>query len=394
MSIKIAYCLPSLFSYGGMEKVLTIKANYLAEQLGYDITVILTDGKDKKIAFPLSPKVKIINLDINYDKIWHYNFIIKALAYKYKQIIFKKRLSRVLFQIKPQITISMLRREINFLADIPDDSIKIGELHFNKLNYRDFKTAGKGEGIKAIMAKLWMKHLINNLKKIDKFVVLSEEDKKNWDNDLKNVAVIHNPLDKYPEKLSDCNSKKVIALGRYVEQKGFDMLIESWGIVNEKHPDWVLNIYGDGNREYYQTLVKKHNLEGKIILNKAVKDIHSKLQDSSIFVFPSRYEGFGMAITEAMSCGVPPIAFACPCGPKDIITDNLNGILVEPGDIKAFAQQICYLIENENIRKEMGKMARMRSLDFNIETTTAQWDMLFRGLISDKTTSTIYNETH
>ena len=88
-----------------------------------------------------------------------------------------------------------------------------------------------------------------------------------------------------------------------------------------------------------------------------------------------------MVITEAMSCGVPPVAFACPCGPKDIITDGEDGLLVTPGDIQGLAEKICYLIENENIRKEMGRKARLRAHDFKRERLAKEWDMLFTEVL-------------
>jgi len=383
MPYKIVYCLPSLFSYGGMEKVLTIKANYFAEKFNYDITIILTDGKGSTPAFPLSPKVKVINLDINYHNIWHYKFLTKVIAYHYKQVLYKKRLTKALMSIKPDITISMLRREINFLASIPDGSIKVGELHFNKHNYRDFNSGGKKSGIVGFLASVWMKQLIKNLRKIKKFVVLSYEDKQNWVRDLDNVVVIYNPLDNYPKIQSDCSSKKVIAAGRYVDQKGFDMLIEAWNLIRHKHPEWTLSIYGAGDKTYYQGIIDKLQLQKFIFLYDAVTDLNSEFLKASIFAFPSRFEGFGMTITEAMSCGLPTVAFSCPCGPKDIITNNVNGILVEPEDIAAFAEKLGFLMENEEVRKKLGKNAYTRSKDFDIEIIASQWHQFFTELIQN-----------
>ncbi|HBG24986.1 MAG TPA: glycosyltransferase family 4 protein [Rikenellaceae bacterium] len=382
MAIKIAYCIPSLFSVGGMEKVLTLKANYFTEVFGYDVTIILTDGKNLSYAFPLSDKVKVINLDINYKDIWSYKFFHKFISYSYKQRIFQKRLTKVLFEIKPDITISMLRREINFITKIKDGSKKVGELHFNRLNYRDFNTQGRSKGIKSIMSKLWMEQLIHNLKKVDKFVVLSYEDMARWV-ELTNVCVIYDPLAEFPEYASDCTSKKVIAAGRFVNQKGFDMLLDSWKIVSKKHPEWILNIYGSGNTAPLLKQIKRNKIDKSCFLHNAVLNINDKYRESSIFAFSSRFEGFGMVITEAMSCGIPPVAFACQSGPKEIITDGVNGILVPPEDVTQLANKICYLIENENIRKEMGAAARRRAEDFRIEKIAKEWDNLFRNLLSE-----------
>jgi len=380
MSIKVAYCIPALYSISGMEKTLTIKANYFADVLHYKVYIILTDGKERVPAFTLSDKIEIINLDINYDKIWSYPLYKKAWLYLYKQQLFIKRLTKVLNEIKPDITVSMLRREINFITKINDGSLKIGEMHFNKSNYRDFDKTGSPNILKTLFAKLWMNQLVKNLKRLDKFVVLSNEDMEKW-HEMNNVTVIYNPIATYPDVTSDCSAKKVIAAGRFVKQKGFDMLIASWKMVSIKHPDWTLTIYGSGNKEAFQKQVDSNKNTETCILKDAVLNLEDKFAESSIFAFSSRFEGFGMVISEAMASGLPPVAFVCPCGPKDIIQDGVNGFLVDLGDIDGFAEKICLLIENEELRKEMGKSARIRSERFSIETIAQEWNELFCSLL-------------
>ena len=110
-------------------------------------------------------------------------------------------------------------------------------------------------------------------------------------------------------------------------------------------------------------------------------NIIEKYCESSIFALSSRFEGFGMVIIEAMVCGVPPVAFACPCGPRDIIHDNEDGLLVENGNINQLAEKICYLIENDAVRKEMGKMARINSQRFKIDNICKEWEKLFNQLL-------------
>ena len=363
-----------------MEKVLTIKANYFTEVLGYDVTIILTDGKDKKPYFPLSSKVKVINLDLNYEDIRLFPFYKKLFLYSYKQLLYRKRLTHHLMEIKPDITVSMLRREINFLTKIKDGSKKVGEMQFNRLNYRDFDPRGRFVWFKHLFSKLWMNQLIFNLKKVDKFVVLSYEDKEHWP-ELNNVMVIHNPIEKFPETSSDCTSKMVITAGRFVGQKGFDMLLDSWKIVSEKHPDWRLSIYGNGDKDRYREQMKRNHIENSCHIYDAVPDLTGKFRESSIFAFSSRFEGFALVLTEAMSCGLPPVAFSCPCGPKDLITDYVDGILVEPNNVKELADKICYLIENEEIRKNIGSRARETARKYTISELGVHWDSLFKSLI-------------
>lgn len=380
---KIAYCIPSLYISGGMERVLSIKANYFADVLGYEIYIILTDGKNKKPYYRLSPLIHVINLDINFDKIWNKSLFLKAIIYFHKQRIYRKRLKECLLQIRPGITVSMLRREINFINSIKDGSIKIGEIHVNRSNFRDMAEESGANFIKRILSKLWMIQLVRELKKLSVFVSLTNEDKAKWI-ELNNAVVINNPLSFFPDKASDCCKKEVIAVGRYIYQKGFDLLIEAWEIVSKKHPDWILKIYGEGDRKIYLNRTKELNIQDSCVLESAVTNIADKYTESSIFVLSSRFEGLPMVLGEVMSCGVPPVAFTCPCGPKDIIKDGIDGLLVENGNIKELANKICYLIEHEDIRKEMGKQARINSERFKIETISKQWEKLFNELVCIK----------
>lgn len=381
MKRKIAYCLPSLYIPGGMERVLTIKANYFADVLEYDIYIILTDGKDKKTFYELSPKIHIVNLDINFNELWGKSFYKKILIYLRKQLIYRKRLQDSLMLIKPDITVSMLRREINFINSIKDGSKKIGEIHSNRDNFRDMKYGGKKNIFDNIIGKLWMSQLIRELKKLSLFVILSSEDQTKW-KQIKNSVVIHNPLPFFPNRQSNCSNKQIIAVGRYSYQKGFDMLIDCWKIVAEKHPDWILKVYGGGDRSEFIKQRDRLGLTDNLFLESETNEIVEKYCESSIFVLSSRFEGFGMVITEAMACGVPAVSFECPCGPRDIINNCEDGLLVENGNIEQLAVKICYLIENEEIRKEMGKKARINVERFKLDNIGKEWEETFDKLLN------------
>lgn len=215
--LKLVYITPALYMAGGVERVLTLKANYFAEHFGYDITIILTEGKDKPLFYPLSNKIKVINLNIGFEELWTCSFAKKVLVYLKKQRQFKKALTKELMRIHPDITVSLLRREINFINDIKDGSRKIGELHVNRANYRNFET-NDSNFIKNLFAKFWMYSLVSKLKHLDQFVVLTEEDKKAWA-ELPNICVISDPLSFCPTQRSSLSIKRVIAVGRYVYQK-------------------------------------------------------------------------------------------------------------------------------------------------------------------------------
>lgn len=374
---KIVYCTPALYMSGGVERVLTLKANYFAEHYDYDVTIILTEGKDKPCAYPISDKVKLVYLDINFEELWTCSFVKKVFLYLKKQRVYKRKLKAELMRIRPDITDSLLRREINFLTKIKDGSVKIGELHVNRLNYRNFET-NETSFMKVLFSRFWMNSLVRHLKRLDRFVVLTEEDKNNWP-ELNNVIAIPNPISFNTDSVSRLEKKNVLAVGRYAYQKGYDMLLKAWAIVEKKCPEWELNVYGQGDREPYDKIAKELQLKN-CHLNGSVSNINEKYLDSSVFVISSRFEGLSMSLLEAMSFGLPVVSFACPCGFRDVITSGVNGVLVPKNNVEMLADQLIEVIQNTKFRNELGKKARERSQDFRLDVLAEKWRELFESL--------------
>ena len=380
--IKLVYCIPGLYASGGMERELTLKANYLVEKLGYDVTIILTEEKGRKLYYELSPLVKVINLDINFDRIGGGNLVMRLYNYFSRQQRYKKRLRKALYELRPDITISTLRREINFITSIRDGSRKIGEFHFSRDNYRNFNDIKAPTSIRKMAARMWMNQLLSILKKLEKFVVLTNEDREKWI-ELDNVICIHNPSTFRTTCTSDCEAKRILAIGRYTYQKGFDLLLPAWKKVSENHPDWQLVIYGDGKRAEYQKQADALGLNRENCrLEGTTTQVAKEMASSSAFVLSSRYEGMPMVLGEAMACGIPPVSFTCPCGPRDIITDREDGLLVENGNIDQLAEKLDFIITNREIRKQMGEKAVVNVHRFDLENIMQKWDDLFKGILS------------
>ena len=379
--LKIVYCTPALYMAGGVERVLTLKANYFAEHFGYDITIILTEGKDKPLFYPLSDRIKIVNLNVNFEELWTSSFVKKVFVYLSKQRIFKKRLTAELMHIHPDITVSLLRREINFINDIKDGSKKIGELHVNRANYRNFEE-GDANFIKNLFAKFWMRSLVSHLKQLDKFIVLTEEDKASW-TELSNVEVIPDPLAFDITEVSPLKAKRVIAVGRYVYQKGFDLLLQAWAKIEKLFPDWELAIYGMGDRSSYENLAQQLGINmNRCHLNGSTQNIRKEYLESSLFVFSSRFEGFGMVLIEAMACGLPVVSFDCPCGPKDIVSHDEDGLLVPSGDIDKLANAMSQLMDSYELRHQMAKNAICNVRRFQIDEIADRWQLLFEDVLN------------
>lgn len=378
--MKIVYVVGGLLSPNGMSAVLSSKINYLAEHTDYELYMILTEKAGQPWYYQINPKVKWVNFDINFDELDTMPIVKKFFYYQVKFRKYRRMFTDYLMQVLPDITVSTVRREINFINDIPDGSKKIGEIHFNRTNYREFKKSWLPGFANRFITRLWMRSLLKQLKRLDRFVVLSEEDYKNWP-ELGNKIVIPNSLSFFPDFQSICENKQAIAVGRYTSQKGFDLLLQAWKMVYEKHPDWTLNIYGSGDRNSYVRLAMSLGISESVHCNAAVSNIYEKYRESSIFVLSSRYEGFGLVVAEAMSTGVPAVSFACPCGPSDIISDRKDGLLAAKDNIQDLAEGILFLIEHPDLRKEYGKKAAASVLRFRQETIMDKWITLFQEVL-------------
>lgn len=381
---KIVFCTPALYSAGGVERVVSFKASYFAEQLGYDVAIIVTEGRGRDCYFPLSDKVKVINFELGFEELWKASFVKKVYLYLTKQRQYKRLLKAELMRIRPDVTISMLRREINFLTDIPDGSKKIGELHVNRANYRNFE-ANDSNGLKRLFAKFWMKSLVGKLKRLDQLVVLTDKSKAAWP-ELSNVTVIPDPITievKSEKVKSEKCVNRVVTIGRYAYQKGYDLLLQAWAEISrirdlENGEEWTLDIFGQGNQTDYRQLMVELGIDtDRCHLNGPVEDVVKVYQDSSIFVLSSRFEGFGMVLVEAMACGLPVVSFDCPAGPDEIITDGVDGLLVPSGDVHALAEKLMVLMSDENLRRRLGQQARQTAQRYDMATLADQWITLF-----------------
>ena len=380
---KIVYCTPALYSAGGVERVVSVKASYFADVYGYDVTIIITEGKGRKSFFPLSSKVDVINLNLGFEELWKASFIKKIFLYLKKQRQFKKLLKQELIRIRPDFTISVLRREINFLNEIRDGSRKIGELHVNRSNYRNFDKRNSNI-IKSLFARFWMHSLIGHLRKLDKMVVLTEDAKVDWP-ELKNVILIPDPLPFRVETVSDLSAKRIVSIGRYAYEKGNDLLLQAWAKVEKKCREWSLDIYGMGNQAPYRQQMKELGVdESRCHLYGSLPNVKEEYLRSSIFALPSRFEGFGLVIIEAMSCGLPVVTFDCENGPRNILTDGENGFLIPPFDVDAYAEKLIRLILDELLRREIGANARKSSQRYAIDDIANQWKQLFEELDQEK----------
>lgn len=382
--MNIVYCIDSVCYPGGIQRITIAKANALAAIESNNVSIVVTDNKRPKPVLPISDKVSLVDLGIDYyaddwKSRWH---ILKGVFIKRKR--HKVKLCHLLNSLHPDIVISTGTSEKYFLPHLKVASSPafIREIHFPK-DYRLRSAQGLFEKIMAVLGNFADFRI--NIWSYDRIVLLTNEDLRlDWRSNTK-LTVIPNPVTVPTASLSSLQNKIAIAVGRLEYPKNFESLIRTWGVVHQKHRDWRLEIWGDGSlREGLQEQINRNLLEKVVLLKGYTDDIYSKYENASFLVCSSLFEGFGLMMLEAMFSGLPIISYDCPCGPRELIQDNNNGFLVQLGDERMLAEQICRLIEDENLRQRMGASAHVVAKGFSIEKITNQWITLFNSVLEKK----------
>lgn len=374
--MKIIYAVECVNLTGGYDRIIIEKANYLAEH-GYEVIIVVSYHGNVKPYYPLSKKVKLVDLDINFFKQYNHNLIVRAFIYLKLMHRYRKALTDLLYAEQADIVITTLGREIDFITDIDDGSIKIGESHIAKEYVRNLHLMEQRGYVYRMIAQCWRRKIDCKVKKLYALVLLTQHDANSWI-DMAKTVVIPNSLPFYPQQASSCDNKRVIFVGRFNEQKGLEYLIRTWEGVYQRHKDWTLHIYGQGEQEeMLNHLIDKAGLCEVVFVHQPTQHILEKYTESSLFLLTSRFEGLPMVLIEALACGLPVVSFNCPWGPADIIKDGEDGFLVEYLNTDVAVQRVCQLIENPSLRKEMGAKARVNVMRYDRDVVMKRWIDLF-----------------
>ena len=380
--MKILYCIPSLSESGGTERIVTQKINFFLEcEKQFDITIVTTEGIDKKPFYDLHPSAKVIQLNINFLEEFRKPLYSKYIGTKRKLKEYKNKLIQIINTQNIDICISTGAKELEFLHEIQIPCKRICELHFSKYNRELFLEGKKGGILWKLIGKIRTYQLIKQTSGLDQLVVLTKKDEKDWKKTHNNIKQIYNFSDFQSESLALLENKKVISVGRLTEQKGYNYLIEAWAIIKNKKSDWILEIYGEGDlyNELFQQ-IKDCRLENHVILKGRTNQVQEKMLESSIFALSSRYEGFPMVLLESMACGVPVVSFDCETGPAEIIENNDCGILVENRNVLKLAEALLTMMDDKDLRKKSGEIAKIKSANFSKSKIMTQWIDLFEYL--------------
>ena len=376
--MKIIYCTHSVCNPGGMERVLVNKVTYLVEKLHWDISIVTTDQKNRPAFYPLPEGVRMTDLGINYsdDNVKHP--IGKIFGYLLKRRTHRKRLTELLMREKADIVVSLYPSESSFIPLIKDGSRKVLELHFCKF----FRLQYGRKGLLGLIDRWRTRQDERIVRKFDRFVVLTHEDKGYWGN-LPNMEVIPNAAMHLTCRYADVLQHRVIAVGRLDYQKGFDRLLRTWRMIQQtgRYADWHLDIFGQGEwHDWLQGMIVDWQLSDTVCIHRPTERIGEEYAASSLLVMSSHYEGFPMVMIEAMAYGLPVVTYDFKCGPKDIIRQGENGLLVREGDIEGLAQAMQRLMDDEPLRLRMGEEAKKVVDTYSEEAVMSQWTALFESL--------------
>lgn len=369
--MKVVYYTDQIYLHGGLERVLANKLNYFSTHTNIELHVITFQQENKPPCYPINNKVHFHDLGINYNR--QKSFLNPTNV----KFVFKhyNRLKQKLKQINPDVVVVCnYEYGFYFIPLIAKKAKTIKEYHSS----RHFSTIERQKN------KNWIKKLTYKISdhfeaKYDHLVVLTKDELQYYKSN--NKIVIPNSIvpSQYPPASLD--SKIVIAAGRVAPVKGFEYAIKAWQKVYQNHPDWQLHIYGDGEASYMETLQKRIDQSGLkqvVFLKGPTQRLAEKMHESSIYLMSSLTECFPMVLLEAMQCGLPIVSFDCPNGPRHIIKNKEDGILVNYLDYRDLGTQIISLIDKQNFRKKLGQNAYNNSKQFYEKNIMPMWLELFK----------------
>lgn len=371
--MRILYVYSALAIWGGLERVLIEKMNYLADTEGYEVFIFTYDQGTHPFPFSLSPKVVHRDLNVLYYQQYRYCGL-KKIYYKYKlQKILIERLKSGIKEIIPDIIVCPRVDLLGYILKSKGDIPLIFESHSSSK-----WIAMEKSGITWFIKQFYYNRLV---KRVQMVVALTEGDAVEWRKIANNVRVIPNIVHLNNSGLyCSCQSKSAIFVGRVSLQKDIPCLLRIWYLVQKRFPEWQLHLYCERRDEPTSTIQDTEQMNANIYIHEPTHDIFDKYLEHSMLLLTSCYEPFGLVLPEAMSCGLPVISFDCPYGPADIISDGVDGFLIKNRNINDYVEKICFLIENENIRIKMGQEGILSSQRFKASNIMPQWIQLFNQL--------------
>lgn len=356
--MKIMFVTPGM-KFGGAERVMSILLKEFAD-LGHDVFLHIMD-EDKVIAYELDEKIHI-----SFSKAARFN------SFKNIRAFLKELKSRV-DNVNPDIIVSFFNNTLAFSWWVSRKN-KI-PLIFSERN-------DPNNNINGIKSKFFQKIA---LKKSNHIVFQTSGAQNCYNKKVqKKSTVIANPFSvlNMPDSVKDERTKRIVSVGRLNPQKNQKILIKAFSNISNKFPDHILQIYGEGElRAQLEDLIKENNLQDKVFLPGASKQVLKDINDAQVFAFSSDFEGMPNALIEAMALGLPCISTDCsPGGAREFIKNYENGILVPCNDVDEMIKAIEFMLENQEKAQQMGNNAKHIVKDLAPNIIAEKWINIFKML--------------
>jgi glycosyltransferase involved in cell wall biosynthesis len=383
--VKIRYLLHNAYGVGGTIRTVFNQANALCAT--HDVEIASVYRTAETPAFPLDPRVRLVSVtglrhdgsrwtgkperrrrllrrtrllpnplphgnDFRYNR-WDPMVDLKIIRYMRSQ--------------RDGILIST-RPALNLLSAWfgPRRLIRIGQDHMNFSSYKPNLQA----------------QIVRAYPRLDAVTVLTHADLESYRaavGDTVNLTRIPNGIPPREAAPEGERAKVVVAAGRLFRQKGFDLLIDAWAQVRERHPDWQLHIFGEGKlRKHLTEQIAGHGLGDVVKLRGLSRTLDAEFAKASVFVLSSRKEGLPMVLLEAMGTGLPVVSYDCPTGPADVVEDGVNGLLIPAEDVPGLAAGLSRMIDSPEDRATFGAAAKVTAAGYELPVIAAQWDDLFQ----------------
>jgi glycosyltransferase involved in cell wall biosynthesis len=393
----VHFVLRGAYGVGGTIRTVFTTAGYLARQ-GYDVEVVsLLRGREKPF-LPLAPSVRLTPLFdergrtgdvplvpsegplaipfLRPDQLRRLDGWASVLthrgdaAYGRSSLLTDLVLVRALRGLAPGVVV--LTRPVLNVAGARFAAAGVRTVGQEHLNYPLY----------SVWMRAWM---LRSYGKLDVLTVLTKDDERDYGLALRaaptRVCRIPNGLPALPHQVSDQTAPVVIAAGRFTHQKGFDLLVSAFEQVAASRPGWELRIFGDGPRqEALERQIAGAGLAGRVKLMGRTSQLPAELAKASIYALSSRFEGLPMVLIEALAAGLPAVGFDCPRGPRDVLEDGHNGVLVPPEDVPGLAAGLARLMDDEELRRRMAVAARETAGHYCMAEIGARWRALLAEL--------------
>ena len=352
---RILFVCDSLQEKGGVEKLVALQANHFRAQ-GHDVRIATRYRQHKPAAYPLEDGIRVMSFDWDIET---------------TGLTKLSRFPGFLFWIRQQVN-----------AFDPDDILT------NGLNVGVLAILGNASRRSRVVAcdhnhfgnatAFWSFLRRFAYKDIRAVVSLTQEDLPRYRAINARAVCIYNPVDLPDGQQGFARNRQVLAVGRHTLQKGFDLLLDAWARVREKHPDWSLTIVGEGEQTpKLQQQIRTLGIADSVNLHPFSDNISQYYLNSNLFVLSSRFEGFCLVMIEALSVGLPVVAFNCKTGPQEVLEQG-GGLLVEAENVAKLAGAICAFIEQPETWDALSQAGMKNAARFTNENYFASWDGLLK----------------